>query len=88
MSSNGWLVIQALCAQEHFDETTSKVLLYLPVYAYKAQVTALWKNLRCQNQKRRRGTSGMCHRGQIPDRRPLTEPPANIEIRQQVGRLN
>jgi IS30 family transposase len=59
--------------------------LYLHVYAYKAHGGTLWKNLRCQKQKRKRYASGRDRSGQIPIRRPLREPPAHIEGRQQVG---
>ena len=59
--------------------------LYLHVYADKAHGGTLWKNLRCQKQKRKRYASGRDRRGQIPNRRPLSERPAYIEGRQQVG---
>jgi IS30 family transposase len=59
--------------------------LYLHVYADKAYGGTLWKNLRCQKQKRKRYASGRDRRGQIPNRRPLSERPAHIEGRQQVG---
>jgi IS30 family transposase len=59
--------------------------LYLHVYADKAHGGTLWKNLRCQKQKRKRYASGRDRRGQIPNRRPLSERPAHIEGRQQVG---
>ena len=59
--------------------------LYLHVYADKAHGGTLWKNLRCQKQKRKRYASGRDRRGQIPNRRPLSERPAHIEGRKQVG---
>jgi transposase, IS30 family len=59
--------------------------LYLHIYADKAHGGTLWKNLRCQKQKRKRYASGRDRRGQIPNRRPLSERPAHIEVRQQVG---
>lgn len=59
--------------------------LYLHVYADKAQGGSLWKNLRCQKQKRKRYASGRERRGQIPHRRPLSERPAHIEGRKQIG---
>jgi IS30 family transposase len=39
--------------------------LYLHVYADKAHGGTLWKNLRCQKQKRKRYASGRVRRGQI-----------------------
>jgi hypothetical protein len=41
--------------------------------------------LRCQKQKRKRYASGRDRRGQIPNRRPLSERPLHIEARRQVG---
>ena len=60
--------------------------LYLHVYADKAHGGTLWKNLRCQKQKRKRYASGRDRRGQIPNRRPLSEHPAHIDKGLQVGR--
>jgi IS30 family transposase len=59
--------------------------LYQHVYADKTQGGNLWKNLRFQKQKRKRYASGRDRRGQIPSRRPLSERPAHIEGRKQVG---
>jgi IS30 family transposase len=59
--------------------------IYLRVYADKAQGGTLWKNLRCQKQKRKRYAGSRDRRGQIPNRRPLSERPLHIEARKQVG---
>ena len=59
--------------------------LYQHVYADKSQGGKLWKNLRCQKQKRKRYAGGRDRRGQIPNRRPLSERPVHIEGRKQVG---
>jgi IS30 family transposase len=59
--------------------------VYQHVYANKAQGGTLWKNLRCQKQKRKRYAGGRDRRGQIPNRRPLSERPLHIEARRQVG---
>ena len=59
--------------------------LYLHVYADKVRAGTLWKNLRCQKHKRKRYASGRDRRGQIPHRRPLSERPAHIDKRLQVG---
>jgi IS30 family transposase len=58
---------------------------YQHVYADKAQGGTLRKNLRCQKKKRKRYASGRDRRGQIPNRRPLSEQPLHIEARKQVG---
>jgi IS30 family transposase len=63
----------------------SQESLYLHVYADKAHGGTLWKNLRYQKQKRKRYASGRDRRGQIPNRRPLSERPAHIDKRLQVG---
>ena len=59
--------------------------VYQHVYADKSQGGMLWKNLRCQKQKRKRYAGGRDRRGQIPNRRPLSERPWHIEARKQVG---
>ncbi len=64
---------------------SSHETVYQHVYADKAQGGALWKNLRCQKQKRKRYAGGRERRGQIPNRRPLSERPLHIEARSQVG---
>lgn len=59
--------------------------LYQHVYADKAKGGELWKNLRCQKQKRKRYASGHDRRGQISNKRPLSERPLHIDARKQVG---
>jgi IS30 family transposase len=59
--------------------------VYQHVYADKVQGGTLWKNLRCQKQKRKRYAGDQDRRGQIPYRRPLSERPLHIEARRQVG---
>ena len=59
--------------------------LYKHVYSDKAQGGKLWKNLRCQKQKRKRYSGGRDRRGQILHRRPLSDRPVHIELRKQVG---
>ena len=54
--------------------------MYQHVYADKAQGGALWKNLRCQKQKRKRYAGARDRRGQIPNRRPLSERHLHIEV--------
>ena len=59
--------------------------LYQHVYTGKTQGGTLWKNLRGEKQKRKRHASGRDRRGQIPNRRPLSERPAQNEGRRLVG---
>ena len=59
--------------------------IYQKVYADKAMGGHLWRSLRCQKQKRKRYAGGHDRRGQIPDRRSITERPESIERRAHVG---
>lgn len=59
--------------------------LYQYVYADKAAGGQLWKNLRCKKQRRKRHAAGRDRRGQIPNRRALSERPAHVEQRLQIG---
>ena len=79
-----------LCIQWSPEQIASQLpisheTVYQHVYADKAQGGTLWKNLRCQKQKRKRYAGGRDRRGQIPNRRPLSERPLHIEARRQVG---
>jgi len=58
--------------------------LYKHVYADKAQGGVLWKKLRCQKQKKKRYAGGRDCRGQISNRRPLSERPLQIEASKRV----
>lgn len=59
--------------------------VYLHVYADKAAGGNLHKNLRSQKPRRKRHLCGRDRRGQIPNRRPISERPSHIENRKQVG---
>ena len=79
-----------LCIQWSPEQIASQLpisheTVYQHVYADKAQGGTLWKHLRCQKQKRKRYASGRDRRGQVPNRRPLSERPLHIEARRQVG---
>jgi len=72
------------------EQITSKLpncheTMYQYVYAGKVQGGVLWKNLCCQNQKRKRFAGGRDRKGQIHDRRPLSDRSWHIETRRQVG---
>ena len=55
------------------------------IYADKSAGEALLKNLRCQKKRKKRYASGVERRGQIVNRGPISERPANIEMRRNVG---
>lgn len=59
--------------------------LYRYIYADKAHGGDLWRHLRCQKKRRKRYGSGRSRRGQIIGRRSISERPALIEERHQVG---
>lgn len=59
--------------------------VYQHVYANKAAGGDLHKNLRSQKPRRKRHLCGRDRRGQIPNRRPISQRPAHIELRKQVG---
>jgi IS30 family transposase len=88
-----WVAEQAACLlklQWSPEQIAGKLpvsheTLYLHVYSDKARGGTLWKNLRCQKQKRKRYAGGRDRRGQIPHRRPLSDRPVHIELRKQVG---
>ena len=88
-----WVAEQAACLlklQWSPEQIAGKLpvsheTLYRHVYSDKARGGSLWKNLRCQKQKRKRYAGGRDRRGQIPHRRPLSDRPVHIELRKQVG---
>ena len=59
--------------------------VFLHVYAKKADGGDLHKNLRSQKPRRKRHLCGRDRRGQIPNRRPISERPSHSEDRKQVG---
>lgn len=59
--------------------------VYLHVYADKAAGGDLHRNLRSQKSRRKRYLKGQDRRGQIPNRRPISERPSHIDERKQVG---
>ena len=59
--------------------------IYRHVYADKAAGGNLYQQLRCQKKRKKRYASGRDRRGQIIGRRPISERPAHIETRSQIG---
>lgn len=59
--------------------------IYRHVYADKAAGGTLYQQLRCQKKRKKRYASGRDRRGQIVGRRPISERPAHIEARSQIG---
>lgn len=86
-----WEEAQALLRQQHSPEQIAGQLpvshetLYQRIYADKREGGELWRHLRCQKQRRKRYASGQNRRGKIPDRRPISARPPNVETRSRVG---
>lgn len=59
--------------------------LYQQIYAEKVAGGVLWKNLRCQKKRKKRYASGVERRGQIVDRRPIHERPAEVGLKLVFG---
>jgi len=86
-----WEEAQLRLRQQHSPEQIAAGLpvshetLYQRIYADKRQGGELWRNLRCQKQRRKRYASGASRRGRIPDRRPISQRPPAVETRSRVG---
>lgn len=59
--------------------------IYLKIYADKHSGGSLWQHLRCQKKRRKRYGSGRERRGQIIDRRPISDRPRRVEFRREIG---
>ncbi|WP_323030737.1 IS30 family transposase [Brachymonas denitrificans] len=59
--------------------------VYLHIYANKAAGGELHRNLRSQKPRRKRYLGARDRRGQIANRRPISERPSHIDARKQVG---
>jgi IS30 family transposase len=86
-----WEEAQLRLRQQHSPEQIAAGLpvshetLYQRIYADKRQGGELWRNLRCQKQRRKRYASGASRRGRIPDHRPISQRPPAVETRSRVG---
>lgn len=75
--------ISGVLAKEH-RPTISHETIYQRVYADKRAGGELWRNLRCQKQRKKR-YGGRDRRGTIPNRRSIETRPAIVETRSRVG---
>jgi IS30 family transposase len=66
-------------------DTPSHERIYQHIYADKAIGGTLHEHLRCRKKRRKRYGSGHNRRGQIRNRRCITERPAIVEQRARVG---
>ena len=83
--ADAWLPVQWSPKQIAGKLPVSHETLYQHVYADKRAGGKLWQNLRCHKERRKRYASGRDRRGQIIGRRPLSERPACVQERKQVG---
>ena len=80
-----WLHLQHSPEQIAARLPVSHETLYQRIYADKRSGGELWRNLRCQKQRRKRYASGQNRRGRIPDRRSISHRPASVETRRRIG---
>ena len=59
--------------------------IYKHVYVDRSHGGDLYRHLRCQKKRRKRYAGGRDRRGQIIGRRPISDRPANVDTRSQVG---
>lgn len=80
-----WVAVFYLGLQWSPEQIAQKVAVshesvYLRVYADKAAGGNLHKNLRSQKPRRKRYLHGRDRRGQIPNRRPISERPSHMQV--------
>ena len=86
-----WDGVRLSLAQQHSPEQIaahqplSHESIYRYVYADKRNGGALWRELRCQRQRKKRYASGRSKRGRIPNRRDISTRPAIVETRRRFG---
>ena len=91
MDPSDWLLVvrylqsqwspEQICAEVPISHET----IYRHIYADKAAGGLLHKHLRCQKKRRKRYAGGRERRGQIIGRRAISDRPAHIEERRQIG---
>jgi transposase, IS30 family len=91
MSDPCWAQVQQCLYQQWSPEQiaahvdASHESIYQRIYADKAAGGDLYMHLRSQKKRRKRHACGRDRRGHIPNRRPISERPAHINERAQVG---
>ena len=85
LSVKNYLKVQWSPEQIAAEVPISHETIYRHIYADKALGGVLYRQLRCQKKRRKRYAGGRDRRGQIIGRRPISERPAHIEERRQIG---
>lgn len=91
MDPSDWLLVERyLQSQWSPEQISAKVpisheTIYRHIYADKSFGGTLYSHLRCQKKRRKRYAGGRDRRGQIIGRRAISDRPAHIEERRQLG---
>jgi IS30 family transposase len=91
IEASDWLCVKSYLEDQWSPEQISAEVpishetIYRHVYADKVLGGDLYQHLRCQKRRRKRYAGGRDRRGQIIGRRPISERPAYIEERRQIG---
>lgn len=91
MDPSDWLLVERyLQSQWSPEQISAKVpisheTIYRHIYADKSFGGTLYSHLRCQKKRRKRYAVGRDRRGQIIGRRAISDRPAHIEERRQLG---
>ena len=73
------------CCRAEGIAMLSPEAIYISIYQDKRAGGQLYKHLPQAHKRRRKRVSGRSRRGQIPDRRPISERPAVVEERSREG---
>ena len=91
MDPSDWLLVERyLQSQWSPEQISAKVpisheTIYRHIYTDKSFGGTLYSHLRCQKKRRKRYAVGRDRRGQIIGRRAISDRPAHIEERRQLG---
>ena len=91
MDPSDWLLVERyLQSQWSPEQISAKVpisheTIYRHIYTDKSFGGTLYSHLRCQKKRRKRYAGGRDRRGQIIGRRAISDRPAHIEERRQLG---
>jgi IS30 family transposase len=91
MDPSDWLLVERYLQSQWSPEQISAEVpishetIYRHIYADKSFGGTLYSHLRCQKKRRKRYAGGRDRRGQIIGRRAISDRPAHIEERRQLG---
>lgn len=91
MDPSDWLLVERYLQSQWSPEQISAEVpishetIYRHIYADKSFGGTLYSHLRCQKKRRKRYAGGRDRRGEIIGRRAISDRPAHIEERRQLG---